>query len=73
MKTVLQIVVEYLQERRYDGLCNAEQECGCGMDDLAPCGNLGDDCRPAVAVSVTEADCPHPGLAPGDLTYIPVE
>jgi hypothetical protein len=32
------------------GLCNPDQECGCGLDDLAPCGegclNL-DACRVA--------------------------
>lgn len=63
MKTVLQIVVEYLQERRYDGLCNPDEKCGCGLADIVPCGNLGDDCRPAIEVQVGS----------GGTTYIPVE
>ena len=47
---VEQIVVAYLTEHGHDGLCLVEEghiECGCGLDDLAPCGNLGAECVPA--------------------------
>ena len=47
---VEQIVIAYLTEHGHDGLCLVEEgriECGCGLDDLAPCGNLGAECVPA--------------------------
>jgi len=34
--TVLDITVKYLKAFGYDGLCG--DECGCGLDDIAPCG-----------------------------------
>jgi len=31
-----------------DGLCNPEEACGCGIDDLAPCENINlDECQAA--------------------------
>ena len=31
-----------------DGLCNPGEECGCGVDELAPCGCLNlDECKAA--------------------------
>jgi hypothetical protein len=30
------IVREYLIKHGHDGLCN--EDCGCGLDDFAPCG-----------------------------------
>ncbi len=56
--TVLEIVRKYLEENGYDGLCNPELECGCGLSDLAPCGELGLDCVPA-----------HAAESPDDLDY----
>lgn len=38
---------EYLTRHGFDGLCNADAACGCGTDDLYPCGELGPNCRPA--------------------------
>jgi len=43
--TVESIVREKLIEMCADGLCN--DECGCDLDDLAPCGEIGGLCRPA--------------------------
>ena len=35
---VREIVINWLQEHGYDGLyC---EDCGCGVDDLAPCAEL---------------------------------
>jgi len=34
--TVEEIIKEYLTTNGYDGLCC--EDCGCGIDDLAPCG-----------------------------------
>jgi len=39
---------EYLAERLrddgYGGLCNRDGECGCGVEDLQPCGDAFRDC-----------------------------
>ena len=43
--TVESIVRKALVDMGADGLCHTE--CGCGLDDLAPCGELGSACRPA--------------------------
>jgi len=43
--TVFEIVKQYLEEHGYDGLCS--DFCGCELDDLAPCGNMADDCYAA--------------------------
>jgi hypothetical protein len=37
MITVKSILINRLKEIGADGLCNPGEECGCGMDDLAPC------------------------------------
>ena len=37
MTQVIDITASYLKEHDYDGLVNGELECGCGLDDLAPC------------------------------------
>lgn len=43
---VRQIVIEHLKKIGADGLC--ADECGCGIDDLFPCGNPDiDECKPA--------------------------
>jgi hypothetical protein len=43
--TCLGIVVEWLKEHGYDGLCN--YGCGCGIDDISPAECLNDSCVPA--------------------------
>ena len=45
--TVVEIVMEYLKEHKYDGLYDAECGCVCTLDDIAPCGNIGLFCEPA--------------------------
>jgi len=49
--TVMEIVRRWLLEHRHDGLyfVNGGEECGCGIDDLAPCGEpFPRDCVAAV-------------------------
>jgi len=43
--TIKEIVLAYLKNNGYNGLC--ADECGCGVDDLAPCGEMPDTCVPA--------------------------
>lgn len=54
------IVREWLEAHGLDGLCS--DGCGCGSDDLAPCGCIGPSCRPAVRV-----ECP----CCGEAAYVP--
>jgi len=57
MKTVYSIVKEYLIANGCDGLAGAS--CGCGVDDLMPCGgdNNPTDCSPAKLVDCTPESC----------------
>ena len=41
--TVIEIVKQYLKENGYDGLCN--EDCGCVIDDLAPCEEMSEQCE----------------------------
>jgi len=43
--TVIEIIEKYLKENGYDGLYNERYECGCEIGDLAPCGEIGTDCK----------------------------
>ena len=46
--TIEEIIIKYLQDNGFDGLCNPAVECGCGIDDCMPCGGEGViDCQPA--------------------------
>lgn len=44
--TVKSILETWLRERGYAGLCC--WECGCGVDELMPCGEPNPDCEPAM-------------------------
>ena len=44
---VKDIVIDYLEKNGYDGLCNPSIECGCGLDDFIPCGEMGQNCEAA--------------------------
>lgn len=42
--TAKEIIIKYLKDNGFDGLCG--EDCGCGIDDLAPC-DMPMDCEPA--------------------------
>jgi hypothetical protein len=46
MKTVEEIIKEYLKANGFDGLFNEEGECACEINDLATCGCIFMDCEP---------------------------
>ena len=54
--SVRDIVERYLRERGYDGLVSGDEfpDCGCGLDDLMPCGSPIDRCQPAYACVIPE-------------------
>jgi hypothetical protein len=47
---VKQMVKTMLKLGRYDGLCNVDTECGCLLEDLAPCDGMTEDCESAFRV-----------------------
>lgn len=47
---ILEIINDYLKANGYEGLVNTTNECGCGVDDLAPCGDITSDCEGAHAI-----------------------
>ena len=53
--TVKEIVIRYLQFHGYDGLCNID--CGCGLDNLMPCGDISEACEVAMAGPDPDGDC----------------
>lgn len=44
---VKKILSEWLKEHAFDGLCHNFHECGCALDDLAPCAEISPECEPA--------------------------
>jgi len=42
---VKEIVDQFLKREGYDGLYSEGLECSCVVGDLAPCGNIQEDCR----------------------------
>jgi len=44
---IKEIVVKYLKDNKYDGLCHPDTECGCFNGDLFPCDpHYNCDCQP---------------------------
>ena len=39
--------IKKLKDGGHDGLCNSENECGCGFGCFAPCESINEDCEPA--------------------------
>ena len=65
---VKQIIIEHLKSIGADGLCT--DDCGCGIDDLAPCECWCPDCVPARKTIADEAGEFHDI---GDTVYTPLE
>ena len=68
MMNVRELLQTALREMGADGLVNPGEECGCGINDLAPCGclNLG-ECQAAKKIK-SEPDS-HESFAYGPEYY----
>lgn len=53
---VADIVLDHLKSNDFDGLFNSDNECGCGIDDLAPCDSYCMSCQPAIEVEPPSDD-----------------
>lgn len=42
------MIKDWLKTHGYDGLVYVDLECGCHVDDLIPCGEVGEDCEAAM-------------------------
>ncbi|MCK9570807.1 hypothetical protein M0R72_17795 [Candidatus Pacearchaeota archaeon] len=58
MSTTVEVMLKAkLAELGANGLVNPGEECGCGTDDIAPCGSLNmSECVAAKWVPKSEAD-----------------
>ena len=75
--SIKEIIEKYLKENGYDGLCNPDISCGCGLKEgLFPCE--GDysvlDCVAAVSKIATKDDIDDWGdFEVGDEIFIPAK
>ncbi len=53
---VKQMVVEHLEKNGYDGLYAPDGECGCLIDDLAPCEEFQPGCLAGYMVQAPPGD-----------------
>ncbi|GAH92514.1 unnamed protein product [marine sediment metagenome] len=51
---VIQIIDKYLRKNGFDGLYN--DECGCELDDLAPCESMPNECKPGYKTKTPDGD-----------------
>ena len=54
MSTVGTTIEEWLARIGADGLCNPDEQCGCGDGDLFPCDGIQKSCVPAQLRVATE-------------------
>lgn len=47
--TIKEIVVGYLKQNNFEGLYH-DNDCGCELKDLFPCGSPPKDCQPGIKV-----------------------
>ena len=68
---VKKMVYLFVERHGMDGLCNAEFECGCGLDDFAPCiDGPYPDCVMARKHILPESRMIHTKIA-GETMYFP--
>jgi hypothetical protein len=70
---VLEIIKKYLIANGCDGVCFPEAHCGCGIDDLCPCGETLIDCIPARKRKATKEEAEEADCEEGDELFFPVK
>ncbi len=69
MTCVRALIQDHLRQIGADGLCNTDEACGCGHEDLCPCDGSPLDCVPArKAIATEEGD----GYDKGDTIFQPL-
>lgn len=69
--TIGNMIASQLKLLGADGLVNLDIECGCGIEDLAPCGcPKFDECQPAKRRVLKEGEYIG-NYSPGDLFFEP--
>jgi len=66
------ILIDWLKSHNYDGLCNQEINCGCGLDDFMPCDEIGVECEPAKKEIAIEDDEEYGNYKIGDEVFVPI-
>lgn len=56
LMNVKEIIIEYLEKNGYEGI-SCEDECGCEISDLFPCGEYVGDCTPGYKVPCDPETC----------------
>ncbi len=55
---VKEIVKKFLEDNGFDGLWSNDNECGCEISDLMPCGQVEEnDCSPGVKIVFEDGMC----------------
>ena len=70
---IKEMVIDWLKSHGYEGLCNQEIICGCGLDDFMPCDGIDMECEPAMKKIATEDDDEYGYYEKGDTVYVPIE
>lgn len=53
---VIEIVAAHLRANGFDGLVQQDAQCGCLLDDLAPCCDQIDSCEPGYRRPMTQEE-----------------
>ena len=58
-RKVILVIASAISAGGYDGLYAADGECACELGDLAPCGQLRDDCMMGYRYWCEDSDCEY--------------
>lgn len=55
---IKEMLIAYCKEHGFDGLCDPEYECSCGLEDLLPCGEIRfEECQSGIKVPCKPDEC----------------